>query len=66
MLFGVSFCKRRSVRRRRRASPLWPVFAAVPALGAIAALILAPQWLLVLLVVILSLAVVLLLALPAK
>ncbi|MBR6429019.1 MAG: hypothetical protein IKS43_05105 [Clostridia bacterium] len=66
MLFGISFCKRRPIRRRRRRSALWPAAAVLASLGLILALLLAPQWLLVALVLILSLAVVLLLTLPVK
>lgn len=59
MLFGISFCKRPTVRRRRPGG--FPVKAALVILAALivtALLFLAPQWLLVLLVIALTGAVI--------
>ncbi|MBO4849238.1 MAG: hypothetical protein J5586_08825 [Clostridia bacterium] len=57
MLFGVDFCRRRARVRRRAMSPRMGARACVCALAALiftGLLLIAPQWLLVLLVLVLT------------
>ena len=63
MLFGVSFCKRKAVKRKSAGSACLRVCRVIlAALLAVLLLFLAPHWLLVLLVVLLAAAVVFLIA----
>ena len=69
MLFGVSFCRNcgRVKRRRGRDRALFPVLAGLgAALLFTLLLFLAPQWLLVLLVLLLTCAVIALVFLPGR
>ncbi len=59
MLFGVSFCRRCSRVRKRRPAPRWNRGILLVLLAAAvftALLFIAPQWLLVIMVILLSLA----------
>ncbi|MCR5809406.1 MAG: hypothetical protein K6G56_07575 [Clostridiales bacterium] len=69
MLFGVSFCRgcgRVKRRRGRDGFPFPAVMAILAALVFTALLFLAPQWLLVLLVLFLTLGIIALVCLPCR
>lgn len=69
MLFGVSFCRNcgRVRKRRGRDGLVFPVLACLGAALLLTALLfLAPQWLLVLLVLLLTCAVIALMFLPGR
>ena len=65
MLFGVSFCRRKTERRPRpNGGGTWLLLAILAVLLFVGLLFLAPQWLLVLLVVLLKATVIALVCLP--
>lgn len=66
MLFGVSFCGRKTERRKKPGGGARAVVILLAALAAIGLLFLAPQWLLVLLVIALTGAVIALACLPGR